>query len=254
MITDSVKMIDKVKSFLRLNSYLVWICFLVLCFVNIVTIGEIKEDISNTNKKIVQNYDEMKKMVEKEIQGVVILTENGTVLNATKSYIDASTQSDYNLAIKNILINHLVFSNNELTQNFTRQLSNTDDILQYAPLKEFQDNFLLPNNKKTIDSWNYIISNIANLSKEQKMPDSVSILDSVIGNYSWDTKEQSFQIAINVVAKTFFWNDITKTYDEAQGYYTINASGIISVKDNTILNPLGIRFSTISLTVPAKEK
>ena len=86
------------------------------------------------------------------------------------------------------------------------------------------------------------------------MPDSVSILDSVIGNYSWDTKEQSFQIAINVVAKTFFWNDITKTYDEAQGYYTINASGIISVKDNTILNPLGIRFSTISLTVPAKEK
>ena len=254
MITDSVKMIDKVKSFLRLNSYLVWICFLVLCFVNIVTIGDIKTNIEDTNKKIVQNYDEMKKMVEKEIQGVVILTENGTVLNATKSYIDASTQSDYNLAIKNILINHLVFSNNELTQNFTRQLSNTDDILKYAPLKEFQDNFLLPNNKKTIDSWNYIISNIANLSKEQKMPDRVSILDSVIGNYSWDTKEQSFQIAINVVAKTFFWNDITKTYDEAQGYYTINASGIISVKDNTILNPLGIRFSTISLTVPAKEK
>jgi hypothetical protein len=253
MITDDVKLIDKVKAFLKLNSYLVWICFLVLCAVNIITMNDVKSDIEETNKKIIKNYEEMKGLVEKEIQGVVILTENGSVLNAAKSYIDASTQSDYNLAIKNALISHLVFSNNELTQNFTRQLSTTEDILKYQPLKEFQDNFLLPDNKKTMDSWNYLISNIANLSREQKMADSISVLDSVISSYSWDTKNQSFQITINVVAKAFFWNDIIKAYDEAQGYYTINADGVISIKENTILNPLGIRFSNIALTIPTKN-
>lgn len=252
MVTDSVKILQRAKDFLKLNSYLIWICFAALTIANIIYIGGIRDDTRQSNAETKQIYKEMKDLIEKEIQGVVILTQNGAVLNASKSYIDASNQTDYNKAIKNVLISHLVFSNNELTANFSRKFNNTSDILAYEPLQEFQDNFLA-SDKTMFDRWNYIISNIAGLSKNLQIPDSVAVIDSTIRDYSWDTKNQSFKISINVVTKSYFWNDISKSFDETQGYYTIDGSGTISVKDNTTLNPLGIKFYNLNLNIPTRN-
>lgn len=261
MIIDNVKTIEKVKDFLKLNSYLVWICFLVLCLVTILAISSLKSDIKATNADMKKTYNEMKKLIEKEISGVVILANNGLVLNAQKSYLDASSESYYNVAIKNILINHLVFSNNELTKNFTQKIEQIDDLFKYEPLRDLRDNFLFWHKKKSKNEtdkvstvgWEYILSNIALMSQERKMPDAVDVIDSTISNYSWDTKNQSFKLSIQVSVKAFFWNPIMRSYEETQGYFIIKSQGIVSTKYNTVLNPLGVRFNALELTMPIRN-
>ncbi|MDA3053303.1 hypothetical protein OFO01_06935 [Campylobacter sp. JMF_01 NE2] len=261
MIVDNVKTLEKVKDFLKFNSYLVWICFLILCVGTIKVISGLKSDIETTNKEFQKTYAEMKSLIEKEINGVVVLANNGLVLNAEKSYLDASTQSFYNLAIKNILINHLIFSNNELTKNFSKKIDNIEALLTYEPLKELQENFLIyaprQNEKEpfrvTTDGWEYLLSNVAQLSQERKIPDGIDIIDSTISDYSWDTKSQTFKITIQVSVKAFFWNSITRTYEEGQGYFVIKSQGQIGVKYNTVLNPLGVRFSALELTIPVRK-
>ena len=261
MIIDNVKTIEKVKDFLKFNSYLVWICFLVLCLATIITINGLKADIKKTNADFKRTYAEMKSLIEKEINGVVVLANNGLVLNAQKSYLDASTESSYNLAVKNVLINHLVFSNNEITKNFTRKIEKVDDLFEYEPLKELQDNYMFWKEKKNKDEkavvstngWEYILSNVAQMSGERRLPDGVDIIDSSISKYSWDTKNQSFSIDVQVSVKAFFWNPVVRAYEESQGYFIIKSQGVVGVKYNTVLNPLGIRFTSLELTIPVRN-
>lgn len=256
MVVDNIKSVEKIKNFLKFNSYLVWICFLILTLGNIIIINGLKSDIQKTNRDFKKTYTQMKDLVEKEVSGVVVLANNGLVLNAEKSFLDASTESYYNQAIKNTLINYLVFSNNEITKNFTISFKKTDDLFAYEPLQEFRDNFLIvsKDNKIQTRGWDYILSNIATNSNEKTMPDAIDIIDSNIANYAWDTKSQSFNIVIQVSTKAFFWNSILRAYDESQGYFTIKASGTIAVKNNTILNPLGIKFTQLELNVPIRKK
>lgn len=263
MIVDNVKMIEKVKDFLKINSYLVWICFLILCIGTIIVINSLSNDIKKTNAEFKRTYLEMKELINKEISGVVLLANNGVALSATKSYLDASTHSSYDKAIKNVLINHLVFGNDEITKRYTRKINKIEDLLQnYEPLKEFQDNYMKykddKKNKEDIlnvstTGWEYILSNIASLSNERKLPESVSILNSTISDPIWDTKYQKFSIAVQVSVSAFFWNSVTKKLDETWGSFIIKASGTIDIKDNTILNPLGIRFTKLELTMPVRN-
>ena len=263
MIVDNVKMIEKVKDFLKINSYLVWICFLILCIGTVIVISSLSNDIKKTNAEFKRAYLEMKELINKEISGVVLLANNGAVFNAQKSYIDASIQSSYDKAIKNVLINHLVFGNDEITKRYTKKINTIEDLLKnYEPFKEFQNNFMKYKDYKkskedilniSTNGWEYILSNIANLSNERKLPESISILDSSIYNPTWDTKYQNFGITVNVSVSAFFWNSVTKKLDETWSSFTIKANGTIDIKDNTILNPLGIRFTKLELVTPARN-
>ena len=252
---DKIGTLERAKSFFKLNSYLVWICFVILCLFTIISVASLKSNIAETNAQTIKIYEDMRDMIKKEISGVVILTQNGSVVNANKSYVDASSQSAYNYAIKNILITHLVFSNNELTKNFENRIETTGDVLKYQRLMEFQENFFTKGKSGAVDNkdWNYILGQLAQISQSHQIADSVSILDSTIDKYSWDTENQSFEISINVSTKLLFWNDAKGQFDTAQGSYVINASGKIDVANNTVLNPLGITFRTLSLSVPIKK-
>ena len=52
MVVDNIKSVEKIKNFLKFNSYLVWICFLILTLGNIIIINGLKSDIQKTNRAL----------------------------------------------------------------------------------------------------------------------------------------------------------------------------------------------------------
>ena len=252
-------MLEKIKEHLKLNSYLVWVCFLLICIATILVIGSVTSDIKNTNQEFKKAYTQMKAAIEKEISGVVVLTNSGQVLNVDKSYLDASTESSYNAAIKNVLINYLVFSNTELRDAFgNSKIKSIDELAQlYEPFKEFQENFLISKTingktKVTTEKWEYILNSLATESNELRLPDGIDILDSDILECSW-INYQNFKIIVKVKVGTIYWNSIDNMWEPGLSSFTIKATGTVAIKDNTILNPLGIRFNWLDLTVPKKD-
>lgn len=257
MVVDNVKMVEKVKDFLKYNSYLVWICFLLLCFSTIKTVSGLKEDMQRTNQEFKRTYAQMKKLLEKETNGIVILSNNGIATNSKKNFLDASTESSYNKAVKNILLNYLVFSNNELRER-TGEIDKTYEILEYEPLREFQDNFLTHTSGQiSTQGWKDILEYIKTKSNNNTMPNSINIINSAIMSYSWDTKKQTFDIEVVVGVDISFLDgdvhDLDSQIYHDRGEFNIKAKGLVDMKNNTVLNPLGIRFSELDLIIPDRK-
>ncbi|MDA3053512.1 hypothetical protein [Campylobacter sp. JMF_03 NE3] len=243
---DRNSLYTKIQNFFKMNWWLVWLSNIAIVIV-----------VIYANYQMALQNQKIKETLEKEVQGVVFLGANGQAVFGEKQLINAASDTKFQYAIKNNLVNYLVTDAQRITKNYTVNADiNVDYIYNnYLPIQEFGDNFFTRDNKKYPKALGYYKTMLAGLAQDivsDKLPDQVIPIDSAIQTYMWNDQEQTFEIVVNVTSDVFIYNAAMDNYDKKIGTLQIRAKGYFDIADNSILNPLGIRYYEIGMTNASK--
>lgn len=245
-LVDKFSSAEKIKMFFQLNWWFVWLAWAVL------TISVMY--MSNTMKA--QN-EQIKELLEKEVQGVVFVGQNGQVVFSQKAKMDASSDTSFKMAVKNNLINYLLFDASRITKNYTISIKNIDDIFKnYLPLSEFFENFISRDEQYRADAAGYyktMLTGIVQALQTDNLPDRITPIDSTIYSYLWNDSEQMFDIVINIQVEAYIYNAAINAFDKKDGNVQIRAKGYFNISENSTLNPLGIQYTQIGITNASKK-
>lgn len=245
-IKSKTTFVEKIKNFFMLNWWLVW-----LSNAAIVVFVFLSMTIMKT-----QN-EEIKDLLKKEVAGVVFLGQNGQVMLGEKTRIDASSNTSFQSAIKNNLINYLVIDAQKITNNYRIKISNADELFDsYTPFNEFGKNFMALNNEKYPKAFGFfktLLTGAVQAINEDTLPDQIVPYDSSVINYEWNDKEQTFEITVNAMVNTFVYNAVLNNYDRKEGTIQIRAKGYFDLTHNSPINPLGIKYFEIGVTNASKK-
>lgn len=244
-VQDKIDLTERIKTFFRLNWWLVWITNVLICYFVYTT----------THSMSVQN-EQVKTLLEKEVKGVVFVGSNGQVVFGQKQLIDG-TDASFKKAVKNILVNYLITDGERLTKSYTiKNIKTVDDVYTNNELlREFHTNFLAdkdPAHPETIELFKSMLLGLARAVSQDTIPEQIVPIDSTISNYIWNDKDQTFEIIINVKANTYVYNSIHNNYDLKEGTIQIRAKGYFDLFHNNNINPLGVQFFDIGLTNASK--
>ena len=245
-IKSKTTFVEKIKNFFMLNWWLVW-----LSNAAIVVFVFLSMTIMKT-----QN-EEIKDLLKKEVAGVVFLGQNGQVMLGEKTRIDASSNTSFQSAIKNNLINYLVIDAQKITNNYRIKISNADELFDsYTPFNEFGKNFMALNSEKYPKAFGFfktLLTGAVQAINEDTLPDQIVPYDSSVINYEWNDKEQTFEITVNAMVNTFVYNAVLNNYDKKEGTIQIRAKGYFDLTHNSPINPLGIKYFEIGVTNASKK-
>ncbi|WP_122872066.1 hypothetical protein [Campylobacter showae] len=245
-IKSKTTFVEKIKNFFMLNWWLVW-----LSNAAIVVFVFLSMTIMKT-----QN-EEIKDLLKKEVAGVVFLGQNGQVMLGEKTRIDASSNTSFQSAIKNNLINYLVIDAQKITNNYRIKISNADELFDsYTPFNEFGKNFMALNSEKYPKAFGFfktLLTGAVQAINEDTLPDQIVPYDSSVINYEWNDKEQTFEITVNAMVNTFVYNAVLNNYDRKEGTIQIRAKGYFDLTHNSPINPLGIKYFEIGVTNASKK-
>lgn len=244
-IKQKINLTEKIKTFFKLNWWLVWIANASIVFF-----------VYNYSEKMSAQNQEIKDLLKKEVEGVVFVGANGQVHFTEKTRIDASSSSEFKSAIKNILTSYLIFDASRVTKDYKIEIKSADDVFKnYAPMKEFGENYMALKNKKYPATFGYfseMLNGVARAVIQDTLPDQIIPIDSIISNYTWDDETNTFSIVVNISVNSFVFNQINNNFDKKSGSIQIRAKGYFDIMSNNTLNPLGIKFFEIGITNASK--
>ena len=241
-IYDKEQFYEKIKNFFKLNWWLVWVSNLAIVAVIIyVSLSTFKQN------------EEIKELLKQEIQGVVFLGANGQAIFGEKQLINAGSDTAFKDAIKNNLIQHLITDTQRITKNYTATEEITADYIykNYLPIRECGDNFMFRGNDRYPNSFGFFRTFLVGLSQSiaaNNLPDQIIPIDSVIQTYIWKDETQTFEIIVNIAVNALIYNSALNTYDKKAGTIQIRARGFFDMAQNSVINPLGLKYYEIGIT------
>ncbi|MBZ8002372.1 hypothetical protein [Campylobacter canadensis] len=238
MITDDEKFYDKVKTFFKMNWWVLWISNALI----VVSVLYSNNSISKENQEIAE-------LLKKEVNGVVFLGANGQAIFSGKETINANSNTSFKEAIQNNLLNYLIMDNSKLTKDYTLKIKSAQDIVDnYYPMKEFLNEFVSKDkNYNAIAFFETLLIGYVRSSLRDKLPEQIVVYDSTINSYSWHSETQTFDITVNAKVNAYIYNSIKNIFDKKQGTVQINAKGYFNLAENSTINPLGLKYYEMSI-------
>jgi hypothetical protein len=177
-----------------------------------------------------------------------MLSPTGTVILQKRTVITEYSKP-FQKAVAKILATHLIASGSQLTNGYNNVPANIRDlVMNYPPFKEFYENFLTESGKIDFARYARIILSLIN---QDNYPDEISILGVNIN--SFDVTKKGFDITVGVDVYTQSYLVEQNKVVKGRGTITINASGYFDPQKGSIINPLGVMFTKLNVTVLKKR-
>jgi len=222
-----------IKDFLKKNWWLLWILLSIAIFLMISVYFRINSLIDNIEKEN-KNANKM----------VVLLSPTGTVIPA-RQVILSEYDKRYQKAIEKILNQNMILDGAKVTFGFQKIPTLRELVRGYPNLLVFYKYYLTPNARI---QYQNILRKIIGLINQQNYPDYISIINSNIQSYS--IRDNHFKITINTDVSMSYTDIQTNLHKNITNTIIIYAEGYFDDKARNFDNPLGIKFTKISITLP----
>jgi hypothetical protein len=220
---------------------------------------------SSSMSELAKDVKQMKIVQEKELNNVVALTDDMTLVDVPKRVVNALSHKEI---VANILLNNWIVAKMELTNNLQKTVfKDTNDILNSSTkLQNLYEEYIVLH----LDKDNNNIDNIDELKKQEqeainslagyleylksalvnnKLPFFFAIAGYDIDSYT--AKGNTFEVTISIKCKMTNWDN--EKWVATMGTYKITANGYFDIKTRTHrtdktkgLNKLGLHFTKFS--------
>jgi len=210
---------------------------------------------------------DMLKNKDKEISTVssyiTYITDAGVVKQYQRQTFDVYNEKEN---VENVLSRYLIQSAYNLTNGYKKvYFTNARDLFQYSKdFREFYINFIHINKKiatnkhleeyKSVQrDWQQILTYFVLAINQNNLPQVIDKKLSGIQTKDWNTHGEEFSISfvVPLYAKS---RNKHNAIDEGVTYAQITAKGYFNLFDKTLLNPKGLKFTSLQLIHPSIDQ
>ncbi len=228
------------REFAMINWWVTWVAIIIMAGYNILTTKYLKEE-----------FMQALAIMKKESNGVIMLDKLGRPLTAKKAPMDITSESFKKVVLNNIQ-SYFIWDWTSLTDNYKNKILNVNDLERFNPkFKEFKENFIKKDDKKAQRDFLSFEKYIVFLIQNDKMPEMISVNSSKVTSYHTDKDTFDAKIAFVLVANIY--NTQSGEYENRRGSMSVEVEGEFDSTRGTIINPLGLKYSTIKSSLLTKD-
>ena len=199
------------------------------------------------------------KQIEKANSYATYITDSGIIKQYQRETFNVSNERNN---VANILSKYLVQSAFDITNEYKiSSFSSADSLYKsYKPFQEFYVNFLRINSEtaskeelegyeKVKGDWKQILKWFKFAINDNDLPQIIDKKTADIDITAWNTKKNKFTIIFTFPIYSTSRNS-NGAIDEGVSLAFIQASGYYNLMDKTVLNPYGMKFTSLQLVHP----